>query len=79
MIDPLQLRTEIEAAEILRVSRSTVRERFTPIHISERGTRYLHSDIADYIASKMADAEKSRALSLKYGNAAERDLTRKSK
>ena len=40
-----QLCTETEAAQLLRVSRSTVRRLLEPIRLSERGKRYRLVDI----------------------------------
>lgn len=59
MIDPNQLYTELEVAEKLRISRSTVRQWFKPVRLSARGTRYRATDVAAYIESK-ANPPKSR-------------------
>jgi excisionase family DNA binding protein len=40
-----QLVTETEAAQLLRVSRSTVRRLLEPIRLSQRGKRYRLQDI----------------------------------
>jgi excisionase family DNA binding protein len=40
-----QLVTETEAAQLLRVSRSTVRRLLQPIRLSQRGKRYRLADI----------------------------------
>ena len=49
----LQLRTETEAAKLLRVSRNTVKELLPRVILSAQGIRYRDSDIAKLIASKL--------------------------
>jgi len=61
---PCELLTEKQVAGLLKISRTTVRGMFKPVFISERGKRYIASDIMELIRSKSTPP---------------RDLTRKTK
>lgn len=47
--DPLQLKTETQAASLLCVGRNTIRRLFKAVRVGERGVRYRASDLLAFI------------------------------